>query len=726
MRHIFVILFFYTSCLFSQNEGIFHLDSLRPAMRGSSATRGLSPAIKGNWKYHKGDDIKWAASSFNDSQWQNAPSNFGVGKLPPNSFEGIGWFRMHIIVDTSLVNKTLGLLLAQVGASEIYLDGNLLYKFGTIDVENPTNEKHYDPVYLPVDIRFENRKNHLLAVRYANARAVNDFKEDENDSPGFTIKFAQLREAIENRYVNSNVLTGVFIFYFAFFLALSFLHFMLFLYYRKNKSNLYYSIFNFTFGIMFIWLLGQQNLLYPDMVVKLQKMGRYLPNIYAPALLALLYTIFYNKLLKIFWLWLALYFMDFVLSIFNMDFEILYFGTLILFVVESLRIIIASIYKKRDGAWIIGAGVITTLLFFTIYTIISFTSGEINYEGRGWSGLIIGLATILATLSIPISMTVYLARDFSGTNKSLEKKLIEVEELSYKTIEQEKEKQHILANQNTMLEQQVKERTSEIEEQKKIIEEKNKDITDSINYAKRLQLAILPSDTEIKKYLSESFLFYNPKDIVAGDFYWMHTDKDYVFIAAADCTGHGVPGAMVSVVCSNALNRAINEFNLTDTGRILDKTRELVIETFEKSDSEVKDGMDISLLRINYPISQNEKEVKIQWSGANNSVWYILNHELIEVKADKQPIGKYSEAVSFTTNSFSLTVPVSFYLFSDGYADQFSQNDKKLLKKKFKEIILSIQHMTMQEQGKYLEKVHLEWKGTMEQTDDVLVIGIKI
>ncbi|HEX7414263.1 MAG TPA: SpoIIE family protein phosphatase, partial [Bacteroidia bacterium] len=256
----------------------------------------------------------------------------------------------------------------------------------------------------------------------------------------------------------------------------------------------------------------------------------------------------------------------------------------------------------------------------------------------------------------------------------------------------------------------ITQQKEELDKKNKEVEEKNKNIIDSITYAKRLQQAILPTIAAVQEQLPNSFIYYQPKDIVAGDFYWMHTTPlsdgrgvggEVVFIAAADCTGHGVPGAMVSVVCSNALNRAVKEFNLTDTGLILDKTRELVIETFEKSDKDVKDGMDISLLRIN----STTKE--IQWSGANNSLWYIANSpfeggkgdvELIEVKADKQPIGKYSEAKPFTTNKLSLSSPVTFYLFSDGYADQFSPDDKKLMKKKFKDIVLNIQHLSMAEQ----------------------------
>src|ERR1700739_849694 len=167
---------------------------------------------------------------------------------------------------------------------------------------------------------------------------------------------------------------------------------------------------------------------------------------------------------------------------------------------------------------------------------------------------------------------------------------------------------------------------SVIERKNKVIEEKNKDILDSITYAKRLQDAILPPLSLVTKYLHESFILYKPKDIVAGDFYWMERIGDTILIAAADCTGHGVPGAMVSVVCSNALNRTVKEFKITESGKILDKVRELLLETFEKSESIVQDGMDISLAVISRRSSVDS--VELQWSGAFNSLWYVQNGEM--------------------------------------------------------------------------------------------------
>lgn len=286
----------------------------------------------------------------------------------------------------------------------------------------------------------------------------------------------------------------------------------------------------------------------------------------------------------------------------------------------------------------------------------------------------------------------------------------------------------------------------EVEHQKNIVEEKNKEITDSINYAKRLQHAILPTITDVKKYLPESFILYKPKDIVAGDFYWMHvlntTDSDLVFIAAADSTGHGVPGAMVSVVCSNALNRAVNEFGLIDTGKILDKATVLVVETFAKSGEDVKDGMDISLLRLEFK-NDNHTTIKAQWSGANNPLWYceqVLGSEggitqnnaqptviMRETDPDKQPVGKSDTTKTFSTKNFEVQKGNTIYLFTDGFADQFGgEKGKKYKYKQFLEKLLAINLFSAEEQRKALDFEFEAWRGNLEQVDDICIIGIKI
>lgn len=262
-----------------------------------------------------------------------------------------------------------------------------------------------------------------------------------------------------------------------------------------------------------------------------------------------------------------------------------------------------------------------------------------------------------------------------------------------------------------------------IEEQKKIVDEKNTEILDSITYAKRLQDAILPPIKIIQQQFPDSFVLFKPKDIVAGDFYWFEQINELTLFAAADCTGHGVPGAMVSVVCSNALNRAVKEFGITEPGKILDKVRELVVETFQKSETDVKDGMDISLC------CYNKKTNQLQWAGANNPLWIVKQTgvELTEYKASKQPIGKVDNPTPFATHSITLQKNDSIFLFTDGFSDQFGgPKGKKFKYSQFKESLIEINSMPMNEQAAQLNSRIENWKGVLEQVDDILVIGIRI
>lgn len=277
----------------------------------------------------------------------------------------------------------------------------------------------------------------------------------------------------------------------------------------------------------------------------------------------------------------------------------------------------------------------------------------------------------------------------------------------------------------------ISQKEKETQKQKEIVEQKNKEILDSITYAKRIQSAILPQPKLIKKYFVDSFILYKPKDIVAGDFYWFEVIEDLIFFAAADCTGHGVPGAMVSVVCHNALNRSVREFNLKNPAEILNKTREIVVSEFEKSDENVKDGMDISLCVLN----KNTKE--LNWAGAHNPLWIIKKdddnlHKLIEFKADKQPIGKYEYAKGFNSHKIQLNKGDTIYIFTDGYQDQFggpldnNSDGKKFKTSKLKELFLTIQSQNLIEQKSIIDSSFENWKGNLDQVDDVCIVGVRI
>lgn len=276
---------------------------------------------------------------------------------------------------------------------------------------------------------------------------------------------------------------------------------------------------------------------------------------------------------------------------------------------------------------------------------------------------------------------------------------------------------------NENLEHKVVERTKDLQLQKEIVEEKNKEIVDSINYAQRLQNAILPPMEKVKTALPQSFILFKPKDIVSGDFYWM-TEKDgKVLIAAVDCTGHGVPGAMVSVVGANSLDRCVNEFGLTTPAEIMDKLTDLVVETFDThSGDEVKDGMDMSLCAIDV------KKKTLTYAGANNPLWVVKHStiELEEIKANKQPIGQFSHRQPFVNHEVKLDEGDCVYLFSDGYPDQFGgPKGKKLKYSTFKTMLVGLHERSMIEQKSALDTEFEKWKGDLEQIDDVCVIGVR-
>ena len=308
----------------------------------------------------------------------------------------------------------------------------------------------------------------------------------------------------------------------------------------------------------------------------------------------------------------------------------------------------------------------------------------------------------------------------------------------------------------------------------KMLAEKNKDLTDSIRYAKRIQEAILPPVKFMKTTFPDSFILYKPKDIVAGDFYFFEKQENRIFFAAADCTGHGVPGAMVSVVCANALQRVIKEFNETDPARILDAVRKLVVENFARGDGDeegmlqyMRDGMDISLCVLNLDTKE------LHWSGANNGLWLMRHHNMgeikfsspfsddplrpthrlssflnserellaakkmdpsdeyshfhLELKPDKQPIGKTDLMRNFNTHKVQLRQGDVIYLFTDGYEDQFGgEKGKKFKAANIKMMLEALCHKPMDQQLLRIDEIFENWRGELEQVDDVCMIGIRI
>ncbi len=289
--------------------------------------------------------------------------------------------------------------------------------------------------------------------------------------------------------------------------------------------------------------------------------------------------------------------------------------------------------------------------------------------------------------------------------------------------------------QKRKVSEQLTIKNEKIETAYNIIENHNKDMKDSIRYAKRLQEAILPTTAFNTIFKEKAFVLYKPKDIVSGDFYWIEEvdkgDNKQLLFAAVDCTGHGVPGAFMSIVGHNLLNQAVNEHHKTKPSDILDEINIGLNETLRQTleESTVKDGMDISLCSLK---KNSSNSYTLQFAGANNPLWIVREKEVLEVeeiKGNKFPIGIFvgEELNKFKNHEIELFPGDSIYVFTDGFADQFGgPKGKKFMYKPFKERILAMQHLAMKEQGEALNDFINDWKGDLEQIDDVLVIGIKI
>ncbi|MEZ5083375.1 MAG: adenylate/guanylate cyclase domain-containing protein [Bacteroidales bacterium] len=439
---------------------IFRIDSLNKTVE-----------LNRYWRYHAGDNPAWADPTFDDSEWDTLSTRLNLAELEEGVFGGFGWFRLHLVIDSSLRNRSFALLIDQQGASEIYLNGMLLDSIGTLGADG-REERASNPKNIPTLISFNDSIKYVLAVRYSNLDAYSRLKNYREANAGFRINIRDHKFAMQS-ILGEVYGTYLVLVLFSVFLVLGLVHFLLFIFYRKQKSNLYYSIFMILFsGLTYVVFLTNgitENPPFVDKASFIMSIG--FPLFFVP-LAGMIYNLFMVKMPRIFWFTIGLagilslmYYLDVGIIGF------LYIGFVLLLWFEVTRVVIRAMIKKTDGAWIIGIGVLFFILFFTVIMVYIIRYGNITLSDQSVSTLIFGLLTISAILSIPFSMSVYLARDFARTNINLEKQLEQVKILSAKTLEQEREKKHILEGQKEKLEILVTERTKELAAEKEKTEE---------------------------------------------------------------------------------------------------------------------------------------------------------------------------------------------------------------------------------------------------------------
>ncbi len=420
-----------------------------------------------NWKFYESDSKNFAARDYDDSKWVIKDCELGIGRNADSHwFKGIGWFRLNLLVDSTWTKQTMALKMSHFGASEIYLDGKLIKSFGKINGKD--SSKYFDPQNIPFLITFDTAGKHVIAVRYANYKANYNRETYWTQFTGFTMSINKADEMIFQSVTSKAAVTFIYTLLMGIFLALAFLHLFLYLYYRSASSNLYFSLFAFCFAGMFFIAFLKLVVTTPLLSLKAGYMVFPLACTAALALSGFIHQLFYKKGKFIFYGVVAIYLLSVLLPLFGWGWTsyisfVLIFGVSI----EAIVMIIISIRRKVNGAKIIGFGFLFFVLFLISIFTIGLIFGDVNLSDNSIAGLIFGILTACAVLSTPISMSVYLAWNFSTINKNLALQLDNVKLLSKKSLEQEQEKLKLITEQNAILEQKVEERTTDLKAEKK-------------------------------------------------------------------------------------------------------------------------------------------------------------------------------------------------------------------------------------------------------------------
>ena len=640
-------------------------------------------SLQGAWKYHSGDNPEWASPTFNDATWESADTLLLQDKLPESGWEGIGWFRLHLSVpDEHLQNLPLALQVTyQVGASEIYLDGDLIYKFGTVGTQKGDEKPYWERD--PQVISFAGKTDHLIAVRYSN------FSFDESVIMfGFGLKLAPLNPNIKRRITMVSEGTTIQMAWTAIAVFLMLQHLLLFIFYPRARENLYFAISTGSIGA-FVFLTFQF-MLFATSVTQILFLFRLLFSVYVLMFLSgllFLHTLFYPKLPKLSWFFLIGWIATGCVALFNPDFTDSISGNLtlldqtkihfnvrvaalllfllftLLTFLEMARVIIVAIYKKKDGAWIFGLGSLSPF-------ILSFVLGDIVARA-GWTinwhiGL---LASILAPL---FSMSVYLARNFSRTHRKLETEVLE---------------RQLLEVENTR-------KTEELEE------------------ARKLQVSMLPQTAPQISNLDIAFEMRTATE-VGGDYYdYNLTEDGQLTLAVGDATGHGMnAGLIVSAVKSLFKTSAPEAENL---------------ETLERISQGVK-SMNLKRLYMAMTLAKfNGNKLTLTAAGMPPVLIYRSDENLVEeILLGGMPLGGFL-GTDREEASYQLQSGDTLLFMSDGLPEMLNPEDEMLDYPRTKELFEEVADQSPKAIIDHLFKASTSWADGEPQADDITLVVIKV
>jgi serine phosphatase RsbU (regulator of sigma subunit) len=623
----------------------------------------------GFWKYHRGDNAEWASLVFDDSEWETTNTQLNPNNLPKSGWQGVGWFRLHIVVDSTLINKPLGLSIWQAGTSQLYLDGTLIYTFG---------EHRDDWTGAPKVITFDGKKRHVIAVRYSNL-SVKKF-HSAGYNAGFFLQLGKVNRMAEERIRKDRSLIGYQMFLTSLPLGIGLLHLILFAFFPSLKQNLFFALFLFSYAINTFF--DYQISLSPDIGQNLF----FLRMLQAPVALVLLfqlrvvYSLFYKALPKQFWLISLAAFILCVRAIYNPIENIGLFNQIVggVIFIEIIRVILIALFKKREGAWIIG-------LAYLVFMFFSYLQG-LKDKGINVPFLEAENPFAFGSISFIIAISVYLSRDFARTNKNLETQLVQVKELSEKSIRQERERAH--------LEAENARKSQELEE------------------ARQLQLSMLPKELPELPHL-EIGVFMKTATEVGGDYYDFHlADNGTLTVAIGDATGHGMKaGTMVASMKS--LFGTYDENS--DIPYFFNKCSNII--------KRMKLGnlhMAMLLVRISGH--------KMIASAAGIPPIYIYRSEsksIEEILIKGMPLGGFT-SFPYKQREISLAPGDTVLLMSDGFAELFNDKDEMLDYPRAKEIFKEAADRSADDIIAHLNETGERWSNRRPQDDDITFVVLKV
>jgi len=621
------------------------------------------------WKYHPGDNKEWANPAFDDSAWETVRTDLEPGSLPENGWKGIGWFRAHFHIDSTLWYQPLGLSVRQAGASEVYLDGVLICTFGEVGLVRSQMKHNRDNK--PKAFSFDGKNTHVIAVRYSNYSF--EIPHRIGLDAGFELFLGNINNMVEQITSSMRLNTGFQMFFMALPLAFGLLHLILFLFSPHLKENLYYAIFLFFYaaGTFFNYqiFLTEELLIQQLLNLRIHRALMLLGNIFK---LRFMYSLFYKTLPKRFWIFSLGMVVSGLFAVYNPVGNFNYFLVMVVVLnVEILRVIIEAVSKKKDGAWIIAVGFIIIFIFSSYDLLLNFNLITPVYNMRN--------AYFFGSIGLFIVMSIYLARNFARANE------------------------RILEQERAAKEKEIGRRLLEAENERK---------TQELEEARQLQLSMLPKCERELAGLEMCFEMKTATE-VGGDYYdYLLADDGTLTVAIGDATGHGMKaGTMVATI----------------KGLFSDLSTDMEITEFFNKCTEIIKRMNLGNLYMGMTLVRI-KDRKMTASAAGMTPLFIYRYKtaaIEEITLKGMPLGAH-RGFKYQTAETGLSPGDVILLMSDGFPELFNEKGEMLdypaVIKNFKEAV----HFTPDEIAAHLMSAGEKWRGERPQDDDITFVILKV